>query len=298
MAKAAGQLGITQSAVSQLIADLEHALDVRLLDRTSRGVEPTIYCDTLLKRSRAAFDELKQGVQEIQFLADPTKGEVRIVCPETIAAILPPVIQSLARKHPDLVIRVSELPMSSMGDVPQVRDRICDLALIRVAGSLSRHSFPDDLSVEVLFNDETLIVAGANSRWARRRKIGLAELSNERWILPSLNTLNSLALMQTFAALGIEAPRVRLVTFSVQLRVHLLTTGDYITVFPRSMMRLIADRMALKVLPIKLPVREWPVVMVTLKNRTQNPVVQLFMKHLREDAKSLDAERFGSREGA
>jgi DNA-binding transcriptional LysR family regulator len=70
----------------------------------------------------------------------------------------------------------------------------------------------------------------------------------------------------------------------------LLTTGDYITVFPRSMMRLIAGRMALKILPIKLPVREWPVVMVTLKNRTQNPVVQLFMKHLREDAESLDTK--------
>jgi DNA-binding transcriptional LysR family regulator len=290
MAKAARQLGITQSAVSQVIADLECALDVRLLDRTTRGVEATIYCDTLLKRSKAAFDELKQGVQEIQFLADPTKGEVRIVCPETVAAILPPVIQSLSHKHPDLVIHVSDLAMASVGELSEVRDRSCDLALVRIAGSPNRYPFADDLNVEVLFNDETLIVAGANSRWAGRRKIEVAELSNARWILPTMNTLNNLAQMQALRALGIEAPRIRLVTFSVQLRAHLLTTGDYITVFPRSMMRLFAGRMALKILPIKLPVREWPVVMVTLKNRTQNPAVQLFMKHLREDAVSLDTK--------
>ena len=43
MAKAAGPLGLTQSAVSQSVAALEHALKVRLLDRSPRGVEPTIY---------------------------------------------------------------------------------------------------------------------------------------------------------------------------------------------------------------------------------------------------------------
>jgi DNA-binding transcriptional LysR family regulator len=82
------------------------------------------------------------------------------------------------------------------------------------------------------------------------------------------------------------APKISLVTFSVQLRSQLLASGEYVTVFPRSMMHLFADRMSLKVLPIKLPVREWPVAMVTLKNRTLNPVVQLFIEHLRAAAKS------------
>jgi DNA-binding transcriptional LysR family regulator len=47
---------------------------------TRRGVEPTIYGEALLKRGLIAFDELKQGVREIQFLADPTAGELRIGC--------------------------------------------------------------------------------------------------------------------------------------------------------------------------------------------------------------------------
>jgi len=91
MAKAAAHLGVSQPAVSELISGLEHTLGVRLLDRSSRGVEATIYGRALLKRSVAAFDELKQGIRDIEFLTDPTAGEVRIGCAEsTASALLPP----------------------------------------------------------------------------------------------------------------------------------------------------------------------------------------------------------------
>lgn len=86
MAKAGTHLGISQSAVSQAIAALEDALEVPLLDRTPRGVEPTMYGAALVRRGRAAFDELRLGVKDIEFLADPTMGEVRIACTELIAA--------------------------------------------------------------------------------------------------------------------------------------------------------------------------------------------------------------------
>ena len=82
MAKAAQHLGVSQPAVSEVISDLEHVLGVRLLDRSAKGVEPTIYGDALLKRSVAAFDELKQSVRDIAFLSDPTEGELRIGCTE------------------------------------------------------------------------------------------------------------------------------------------------------------------------------------------------------------------------
>src|SRR3954452_12344359 len=86
MAKAARQLAMTQPAVSAAIANLEHMLGVRLLDRSPRGIEPTIYAEAMLKRNVAVFDELKQGVKDVAFLSDPTTGEVRIGCGESIIA--------------------------------------------------------------------------------------------------------------------------------------------------------------------------------------------------------------------
>jgi DNA-binding transcriptional LysR family regulator len=82
MAKAAEQLAISRPVVSKTIAALEHTLGVRLLDRNPKGVEPTLYGHALLKRSVTVFDELRQGVKEIEFLADPNAGEVRCACTE------------------------------------------------------------------------------------------------------------------------------------------------------------------------------------------------------------------------
>src|SRR5450755_4778866 len=77
MLKAAEELAISQPVVSKVIADLEQTLGVRLFDRSRKGVEPTASGRALLNRGRAAFDELKQGVNEIEFLNDPTAGELR-----------------------------------------------------------------------------------------------------------------------------------------------------------------------------------------------------------------------------
>src|SRR5262250_2470747 len=82
MGEAARQLGVSTPAVSEVIANLEHALGVRLLDRGAQGIEPTVYGDALLTRSVAVFDDLKQIIRDIQFLSDATTGEIRIGCME------------------------------------------------------------------------------------------------------------------------------------------------------------------------------------------------------------------------
>jgi DNA-binding transcriptional LysR family regulator len=280
MAKAAARLRVSPPAVSQVIADLENALGVSLFDRSAQGVEPTSYGRVLLQGGAAAFDDLKQTIKEIEFLADPTVGEIRIGCPETVAAILPPIIRRLYEHHPAVTVHVSDVVAPTL-NLPQIRDRTLDLALVRIVGSSIHDRFAEEFNVEALFGDETVIVVGANSPWARRRKIGLAELVHAPWILPPAESLNNIVIKEAFRMCGLELPKISLVTFSVQLRASMVATGEHVTVFPRSMMRLFAQQMALKVLPIRLPTREWPVALVTLRDRTLNPVAKLFIEHVR-----------------
>jgi DNA-binding transcriptional LysR family regulator len=279
MAKAAARLRVSPPAVSQIIADLEHALGVSLFDRSPQGVEPTLYGRALLKGGAAAFDDLKQTIKEIEFLADPTVGEVRIGCPETVAAILPPIVQRLHQRYPGVTLHVSDVVAPTL-NLPQIRDRTLDLALVRIVASSIHDRFAEDFNVEVLFGDEVVVVVGANSRWARRRKVGLAELVGAPWILPPAG-LNDMVVKDAFRVSGLEPPKISLVTFSVQLRASMVATGEHVTVFPRSMMHLLAEQMMLKVLPIRLPTLEWPVALVTLKDRTLNPVAKLFIEHVR-----------------
>ena len=110
MAKAGAKLGVSTPSISEVIAGLEHALGVRLLDRSSKGVVVTPYGQALLARGRAAFDELRQGIKDIEFIADPLAGELRIGCPESIAAgFLLPVLERLTSEHPRIKFDVQQV---------------------------------------------------------------------------------------------------------------------------------------------------------------------------------------------
>jgi len=284
MAKAASHLAMSQSAVSEAIANLEDALRVRLLDRSSQGVEPTIYANALLKRGHAVFDELRQGVKDIEFLSDPTAGEVRIASPDFLSAwLLPAVIERLSHDHPQISIRVIQHE-AGKPEFRELQERNVDLVITRIPKEFK----DDDLETEVLINDRHFVVAGAQSRWARRRKITLAELVNEPWLHTSNPTVDAV-FQQAFEAQGLKIPSERVTAASVLLRVHLLATGRFLSVLSESVLRGVAKQMSFKVLPIDLRIKAPPIAIVRLKNRTLSPVVQLFIEHLRAVAKSVSA---------
>ena len=140
MAKAAAQLSVSQPTVSEVIADLEHALGVRLLDRIPAGVEPTMYGNALLKRRIAVFDELKQSIKDIEYLADPTTGEIRIACPLAIAfTVIPHIFEQFVEKYPRVVLHFDEVASASATrDFRELRDRKYDLILGRGVAATGR----------------------------------------------------------------------------------------------------------------------------------------------------------------
>jgi DNA-binding transcriptional LysR family regulator len=288
MAKAARQLAMTQPSVSAAIANLEHMLGVRLLDRSPRGIEPTIYAEAMLRRSVAVFDELKQSVKDVAFLADPTSGELRIGCAEPIrATLLPRFIEYFSKKYPQVVVHVEDIAAPARPNVG-LRDRKVDLLFLRQFVPLADGETEDDLNVEHLFDDPLVIAAGLHSRWARRRTIDIAELVDEPWFLTTPDLWNYIGVAEAFRARGLEMPRVRLFGLSVHLVSHFVANGSYLTAHPRSVARFCG----LKALPISLPpARPWMVTIMTLKNRTLSPVVERFIECTREVAKALAKEK-------
>ena len=226
MVKGAAHLGVSQPVVSQAIADLEAAIGHRLLDRNSRGVEPTAYGLALLKHGQMAFDDLRQGIREIEHLASPEAGEVWIGCPESLAgAVLPPIIEPLARKHPRATFHVSQsYTLSTQLEFAELRERKLDLVLARLVRPFGEFTFEEDLTVEHLFDDDLVVVAGRDSPWARRRKIELKELADVPWVLPP-KSWNLLLVKEAFQAAELAVPPVRVETFSVALRNQLLELG-------------------------------------------------------------------------
>jgi DNA-binding transcriptional LysR family regulator len=282
MGKAASNLAVSQPAVSKAISDLEYVLGVRLFDRSPQGIEPTMYGRALLKCGVAVFDDLRQGVKELEFLADPAAGEVTIGCTEPLAAgFVSVVIDRLSPRYPNAVFKVIASDSVTLYN-HELPGRIIDLALVPMTGlALEQHT-----DVEVLFDDQHVVLAGTKSKWTRRCNIALADLIDEPWVLPPWDTAVGLYIADAFRAAGLEPPRAHVLTFSIPMHQHLLATGRFLTTLPLSML-LHCRHPSLKLVPVEFPARSRPIGIVTLKNRTLSPLARLFIDGAREAGNSL-----------
>ena len=279
MGKAAARLSLSQPVISKAIADLERTLGARLLDRGPLGAEPTASGRALLRRSVAIFDELRLSVGEINYLADPAVGELRIACADSmLSGILPVIINRLCSRHPKLTFHVNQAA-SGEPQYQELRQRNVDLALGKLAIQLTDR----DLRPEIIYQERYAVVAGARSPWVRRRSINLADLMGERWVLqPSDNSEGRAQVVEIFRACGLEIPKVTAFSTSIQLYDALVTSGEFLAMMPTSVLQFGPKRPAIKVLPVNLPQVSRPLGVVTLRNRTISPVVQLFIDCARE----------------
>jgi DNA-binding transcriptional LysR family regulator len=283
MGKAAAELALSQPAVSKAIAEMEFTLGVRLLDRGPQGVEPTIYARALLDRGLIAFDELRQAVKHIEYLADPTAGALRIGCTVPIgtgfAAVL---VEELSRRHPGIVFDL--LAAESALTYRALEERKVDLVIARIFRPIPE----EHMHAEVLYDEQDVVAAGAQNPWVRRRKVALADLMNEAWTLPPPDSLNGELIVEAFRARGLDLPRATLITASVPVRNALLASGRFLSIVPGSVFRFPASKPGLKRLPIDLPTTRTPVAVITLKNRTLSPVAQVFIDCARKLVKPAD----------
>lgn len=286
MGKAARQLNTSQPNISKSIADLEHALGVRLLDRHRRGIAPTEYGRALLDGGVAVFDELRQAVKNIEFLADPTAGEVRVGCNRFLAeSFVAAVVDRMCRRYPRIKFHLTTGYIEGL--CGELSERNVDLLIARKMGP----TVDERLSFEFLFDEPCIIAVGARNPLARRRRIALAELVNERWVLsPPGGGMASIA-MEAFSASGLGYPRMAVTTDSPQVRMSLLATGRFLTIFPASALRFPTRRVELRALPVELPVARVASGIVTLKNRTPGPVARLFIDTAHAVAKLLTKKK-------
>ena len=276
MRKAAERLATSQPAISRAIADLEHAVGARLLERSPRGIEPTQYGRVLVKRGVAAFDEFRQGVKDIKFLADPSTGELRIACSDAMAAgpVLA-VIEQLTRQYPRLVFHVTTGTAATL--LRRLTERNVELAITRAPEVVA----DEQTFVGGLFEDNIVVAAGVQSRWARRRRIKLDELANEPWALPPDGSAVGAIIREAFRARGLAPPAATVIAESAILRSRRLATGRFLTVMPGFALALPGRDRSIKALPVELPGARRTMRIISLKNRSLSPLAELFIDRMR-----------------
>src|SRR5262245_43487716 len=282
MGKAAVALNTTQSAISRSIAELEDSIGVRLLDRSPQGVAPTQYGRALLRRGTAVFDELKQGVKDIEYLSDPGAGELCIGsgAPHSHGVVLA-VLDRLSRQYPRATFQV--IIAGTLDLHEHLRERRIELAFTRLTEDVP----PEDIVQHTLFDDPYVVVVGVQNPFARRRKVKLADLVNEPWTWVAAGSVVDSIVVGAFRAAGVTPPRATIRIDDPSVRIKLATTGRFLAVIPASSQRLHDHPESIKVLPVELPTPYRRTGIIALKNRMLSPLAQLFIDTAREVAKPL-----------
>lgn len=244
--RAASALGLSQPALSKSLARLEHALNAKLLKRTPKGVELTPVGHAVLpqmRRLRLALDDI---AREAADAIDGRAGHLTVgTGPDLALHLIPKACAGLMRDAPAATMKITV----GTADVLVPALARGDLDLTVTASVFAGH---DDLVQRSLKDEEYLVYCSVTHRLARKRRVTLEDLAQERWIL----TVNEGLLPQrfphqTFTAAGLPAPTVAMETNSVALRTSVLLVTDLLGFLPKRALHDDRCRNGLVPLPVK-----------------------------------------------
>jgi len=278
MAKASAELGLSQPAISKAIADMEHVLGAPLLDRSARGVELTEAGRLLVERGRVVFDELRQGVRDIQQFADPTRGEVRIGTTEPISAFVAEVIIRLHRLHAGVTYHVAVSDTTTL--MRQLRERDLDVVITR----WTEEVVAEDVAVEKLFTAPLAVLADQSHPLIGRKRLALADLVGEAWTLSPQTSFLGRIVADLFERVGLTYPATVVSTLSIHMRLNLLASGAFLTMLPARMVGDPANAGWLRALDVEMPESAGSIAAITIRNRRAVGASSLFQQACRDVA--------------
>jgi DNA-binding transcriptional LysR family regulator len=224
--RAAEELTLTQSAVSQQVAALERQLGVQLLHRGRGGVRPTPAGDALLAHASALNERLQLAETQLAELADEEGRRLRVgAFPSALATIVPDAAAALVARTPDLEIQLTEGRSDEL--VNGVRDGELHVAVCFQDAALPRREHPGTRRHD-LAGEAMVLALPPNHRLARRKQVALTELAGDAWMAPSRDGL----IVRACRAAGFE-PSLSLITADPLAIRAVVRAGLAVTMTPR-----------------------------------------------------------------
>lgn len=248
--RAAVALGISQPALSKSLQRLEEVVGVKLLDRSRRGVVPTVFGQTLVAHARIIFAEVKSAEAEIESLRGTGAGRVRIGAgPSIIDQVLPGAIQAFRAEQPDVRVSVREGLVDDL--LAALANTEIDVAIVSNSRGLDREL----LICQPVLQDDLTVVVGAGHPLAVRRQCTLKDLLNQCWVLPNRDEPVRQRFDDVFRAAGLPPPKPAVETSSVICMKSLVRSGGFITWLPRLLAE--TDHRAGLLIPIAVDGVSW-----------------------------------------
>jgi DNA-binding transcriptional LysR family regulator len=268
---------LSQPAISKAVSDLEHTLGAPLLERFSRGVELTESGRLLVERAKIIFDEVRQGISDVENVSDPARGTVRIGTTEPVSGIVSAVISRLALQYPGLSYEVKISDLDTL--IGELRERRHDVLVSR----LDTPRLAEDLTVQPLFKSPLAVLASKGHPLLVRKKLELGDLMEQQWTLSPPDSFLGRTVVDLFRRRKLPVPSAVVTTISIHMRLNLLASGRFLTMLPSQMLQHSSNRTWLRALDVDLSDSSQPIALIKLKRRRSGAATRLF------ERASLDA---------
>lgn len=242
--RAAEALGLSQPALSKSLRLLETSLQSKLVKRVSRGVELTAAGRELFAhahRLRLSLDDITRSVMDI---SQGRSGHLRIGSGTGFALyVIAAACADVVTNAPGATFKVS--PMARNAAEAALLNGEIDLSVMTLLASAHK-----DLVTEHLYDEVFAICASANHPLARKKRLALTDLVNEKWIVSTEWASAPRQLKQAFADAGLPAPRITAQSESQTLRNTLLASTRLLSIANTRIVRHAAQQSALVILPV------------------------------------------------
>lgn len=285
LGRAAQELNIAQPALSKSIRRLEQLLQVQLIERHPRGVEPTEFGRALAAHAELIAVEVGHTMSTISALREARQGHITVgAAPGSSTDLLPRATSALLQKHPDLRITV----LGGLSDT--LLDSLGRGELDFMISGLSGLAPSANLIHEKLFTDPVTVVARAGHPLARRARLNPGHLADQKWILPNPNVLTTQQLAAFLREQNLAPPDVVIETNSVSHIMAVLRHSDLLSFMPRQLIEF--SGAAGDLVPLDLPEAVWHrAVGLSYRQRGfMSPASKALIEELRRMAQEIYGE--------
>lgn len=224
--KAAEKIHISQSGLSRSIKNLETRLGVPLLVRKSKGVEPTVYGISLLKRAKVIINEVARSIEEIKAIEAARIGEVTIGITQNYSHyLIPDVIADLAKSKPDVSINMISTSFGELVEKVKIGDLDFAFGLL---GAIEQDS---DLLIEELFESHSRVIARKSHPLATKASVSVRDLAKAKWAMLNGDGFQR-NFLNFFYVRGQDIPTQTIKTNSISFLKRTLHSTNVLTVLP------------------------------------------------------------------
>ena len=280
--RAADELHMTQPAASKQLKDLEDMLEVDLFDRLPRGMQPTIYGETMIRHARMALTSLSLAHEDIVALKAGLAGQVEAGCIMTPSmALMPRAISRVKQEAPRLRIGV-QMDTSNI-----LLERLRRGTLDFMIGRILEDEPDSDLQYEELAEEPVCAVARPGHPLLAAQGLTLKAIAGEGWIMSPLGSVLRHRCNMMFRRDGLQPPDNVIDTTALLMIISLLQQSDYLHVMPIDVARYYVSLNILGIVPIELPCKMDGFGIITRRSRLLSPGAQVLLDAIRVAAKEI-----------